>query len=242
MASTSAAWWYAQAKAWDEKAKSEAASKKKDSAPVHKKKKELEEAELDDPHGVDEEAASAPPPIKRKVPKFRREAKESPPAPSSSPPSPPHQTQEVSAPPTKKKGAKYKRKRRDSDEDTDPGEFETFKICKDLNKIKDLENAYPHLDRSAQTAIRNGMRSVVQGGLRNYLNDDEKKAIVSRKADYNKVLSRGGRKKYNPFVGKRKHIGDHFRKLISEVRAQTSSSSDSSSNEDEEPLNWDGFV
>ena len=242
MASTSSGWWYAQAKAWDEKAKSEAMQKKKDSAPPPKKKnkKEEEEEEQVDDHDVEEEEeAASPAPRKRKVPKFRREPKESIPAPAS----PSTQTQqEVSAPSTKKKGGKYKRKRQDSDEDTDPGEFETFKLCKDLNKIKDIENAYPHLHRSAQTAIRNGMRSVVQGGLRNYLNEDEKKAIVSRKADYNKVLSRGGRKKYNPFVGKRKHIGDHFRKLISEVRAQSSSSSDSSSNEDGEPLNWDGFL
>ena len=139
-----------------------------------------------------------------------------------------------------KKG-KYKRKRQDSDEDSDPGEFETFKMCKELNKIKDIENAYPYLGRQYQTAIRNGMRSVVQGGLRTYLNEDEKKAIMSKKDDYNKVLAKGGRKVYNPYVGKRKFMGDHFRKIIKEVRVQ--SDSDSSSDEGaESTLNWDGFM
>lgn len=124
-----------------------------------------------------------------------------------------------------------------SDSDVDMGEDEIVGLGKKLVNIRDLDKAYPLLNTRARSAVTMGVRKMINGGFRDHLTQEEKKSIAERKRDYEKICK--SKKKRNPFEGKRKHVGDTYRKFMTEVKLVSESSS--SSDEGGGNIDWTKF-
>lgn len=124
----------------------------------------------------------------------------------------------------------------DSEYDTDMDDDELVREGKKLAEIRDMDKVYPLLNPRSRVAVRKGLVKMVSGGFREHLTAEEKKKISSRKRDYDKVCSR--RKKRNPFEGKRKHVGETYKKFMSEVNLVQDDTSSTSSDDGGDTLDW----
>lgn len=150
-------------------------------------------------------------------------------------------------PPPKKRLAKEKtgpktsliRRPQDSkSDDDDMPDDEIVRHGKELAKIRDLNVAYPLLSHRSQVAVKKGLKHMVSGRLRDHLTESEKRSIDSKRRDYEKAAS--ARKKRNPFDGKRKHVGETYRKFMADINLVQDDSSSSSSSGDS-GLDWSSW-
>ena len=150
-------------------------------------------------------------------------------------------------PPPKKRLAKEKtgpktsliRRRQESkSDDDDMPDDEIVRHGKELAKIRDLNVAYPLLSQRSQMAVKKGIKHMVSGRLREHLTESEKRSIDSKRRDYEKAVS--VRKKRNPFDGRRKHVGETYRKFMADINLVQDDSSSSSSSDDG-GLDWSSW-
>ena len=189
---------------------------KKTVAPTHMKPHEEEVVEY--------ESDETPPPEKKRRKRVRLSR-----VPEKKQPPPPQQQQQQAAVPSTIQPAsintappaKKNLKRKQGPPDMD--DMDAFRHCKQLLGIRDISEAYPLFDAPTKTAVNKAMKSMITGEFKQYLTQEEKADILSKKKDYEKVLA----KKRNPFQGKRRHVGERLLSFVASNDPADSDSSDS---------------